>query len=54
MENQESINLSMESINNTIFESIQHIRDQKKEPIYQQSLNICIKMKKIKLQMNPL
>ena len=30
MENQESINLSMESINNTIFESIQHIRDQKK------------------------
>ena len=28
MENQESINISIKSINNTIFESIQHIRDQ--------------------------
>ena len=30
MENHESINISMESINNVIFESIRHIRDQKK------------------------
>ena len=30
MENHESINISMESINNIIFESIRHIRDQKK------------------------
>ena len=30
MENQESINISMESINNIIFEFIRHIRDQKK------------------------
>ena len=33
MENHESINISMESINNLIFESIQHIRDQKKADI---------------------
>ena len=48
MENHESINISMESINNIIFESMRHIRDQKKVPIYQKSLN-TIKMKKIKL-----
>ena len=30
MENHESINLSTESINYMIFESIQHIQDQKK------------------------
>ena len=29
MENHESINISMESINNIIFESIRHLRDQK-------------------------
>ena len=49
MENHESINISMESINNIIFESMRHIRDQKNVPICQQSLNISIKMKKIKL-----
>ena len=48
MQNHESINISMESINNIIFESMRHIRDQKKVPIYQQSLN-TIKIKKIKL-----
>ena len=32
----------MESINNVIFESIRHIRDQKKELTYQQPLNIYI------------
>ena len=47
MENHEPINISVESIN--IFQSIRHIRDQKKEPIYQQSLIIYIKMRKIKL-----
>ena len=45
MENHEPINISVESINN-IFQSIRHIRDQKKEPIYQQSLIIYIKMRK--------
>ena len=30
MENHESINISMESINNIIFESTRHIRDQEK------------------------
>ena len=30
MENYESIYISMESINNVIFESMRHIRDQKK------------------------
>ena len=49
MENHEPINISVESINN-IFQSIRHIRDQKKEPIYQQSLIIYIKMRKIKLK----
>ena len=43
MENHESINISMESINNLIFESLRHVRDQKKESIYQQSLHIYIK-----------
>ena len=42
MENHESINISMESINNLIFESIRHVLDQKKEQIYQQSLHIYI------------
>ena len=43
MENHESINISTESINNLIFESLRHVRDQKKESIYQQSLHIYIK-----------
>ena len=42
MENHKSINISMESINNLIFESIRHIRDQEKEPIYQQLLSVYI------------
>ena len=37
MQNYESIYMSMESINNLIFESIRHVRDEKKEPTYQQS-----------------
>ena len=48
MENHEPINISVKT-NNNIFQSIRHIRDQKKEPIYQQSLIIYIKMRKIKL-----
>ena len=40
MKNHESDNISMESINNIIFESLRHVRDQKKESIYQQSLKI--------------
>ena len=33
MENHESINISMELINNLIFESIRHVRDQKRADI---------------------
>lgn len=43
MQNYESIYMSMESISNLIFESIRHVRDEKKEPTYQQSFKYRFK-----------